>query len=316
LISGYLITKSYIQSRTIVGYFIKRIIRIVPAYIVVFWICVLCVAPFVGSEVSVISIQNLKNGLLATLRLLPPHVPGAFHGLPYDELNGSMWTIAYEFRCYIAAAFLGFIGLYKPCYRIILLLSVAMLVTLNATDASHSIQNVNSSLISLIGPLDRIVGSPDHNIKFFAVFGVGALYYVFRDWIVYTWPNALIAGGVLITLMFNHFLAEAAFMIFGGYIIFWFSFKVPVLSASRLDNNDDISYGLYLYAWPIQNLIIWNDRNISPWLLCVISLLGAGILGYASWKMIEKPSLNLFKKRMFFHHAEIAPRTKEVHKSI
>jgi peptidoglycan/LPS O-acetylase OafA/YrhL len=54
-----------------------------------------------------------------------------------------------------------------------------------------------------------------------------------------------------------------------------------------------------LYACPIQQVIIWNDRTINPLLLCCMSLPGAGMLGYASWKLVEKPMLRLARRRRF-----------------
>ncbi|MGP0061685.1 MAG: acyltransferase family protein [Beijerinckiaceae bacterium] len=287
LVSGYLITKSYIQSQSTASYLIKRVLRIVPGYLVSFWICVLVVAPFVGAEKTVLSAQNFEHQFLLVFLLSAPDVPGSFHGLPYAALNGSMWTIAYEFRCYLAAAVLGLLGVYTPRYRRFLLVAVIAFLILNAAGAMHEIHLPGSSL----------VGSPEISIRFAAVFGVGAVYYVFRDKIRLTSFGAVIAATVLVVMLFNHYAAEATFAVLGGYLIFWFAFKVPVFRASRFDNNADISYGLYLYAWPIQSLIIWSDRAVNPWLLCCMSVIGAGILGYASWRLIEKPALHLILRR-------------------
>jgi peptidoglycan/LPS O-acetylase OafA/YrhL len=137
-----------------------------------------------------------------------------------------------------------------------------------------------------------------HDIDFAAAFTVGQAYYLFRRSIRYTHFGALIAAVTLIGLMFSTRFAESAFMIVGGYLIFWFAFKVPVLSLSRADNKVDISYGTYLYAWPIQNLIIWNDPSVNPWVLCPITLACAGLFGLASWTFIEKPSLELLRTRL------------------
>jgi len=52
LISGYLITKSFQDSRTIGEYVLKRILRIYPAYVVAFLLCILAVGPFVGGDLA------------------------------------------------------------------------------------------------------------------------------------------------------------------------------------------------------------------------------------------------------------------------
>lgn len=150
------------------SYLTKRVLRIIPGYLVSFWICVLLIAPFVGGDIS---FHSVMDQLLLTLRLLQPDVPGALHDLPYDSLNGSMWTIAYEFRCYLVAALIGVVGAYKPQYRIIFLAAVAISLLLNATGTLHHVQEFHSGLI----------GTPEKSLRFFAIFGTGALFYVFRD---------------------------------------------------------------------------------------------------------------------------------------
>ena len=198
-----------------------------------------------------------------------------------------MWTIAYEFRCYLAAASIGLLGLYTSRYRAVLLLLLIALLMLNVIGALHGFHTVR----------DDILGSPQQTLEFSGIFGMGAIYYLFRDKAPLTNLGALLAATLLIGLLFSHALAGTAFTIFGGYLILWFAFKARVLSLSRFDNNVDISYGLYLYAWPIQNLIVWSDRTIDPWLLCCMSIFGAGLLGYASWKLVEKPMLRFAHRR-------------------
>jgi peptidoglycan/LPS O-acetylase OafA/YrhL len=55
----------------------------------------------------------------------------------------------------------------------------------------------------------------------------------------------------------------------------------------------DLSYGVYLYAWPVQKLIIWLDAGISPWLVFIQTTAIAGIIAFGSWVLVEKPLLNL-----------------------
>jgi peptidoglycan/LPS O-acetylase OafA/YrhL len=276
LISGYLITKSFIQSTSIESYLLKRFLRIYPAYLVSFWVCALIIAPFVGGEGSVLSI--IGHGILRMLSMSPPEVPGAFRGLhcaelPVLALNGSMWTILYEFLCYLATMVLGLLNMLETKNRALLLALVGVLLLLNATGVAPS----NMANI----------------VRFGAVYGVGALYYLFRDNIRLTNGGALVAVALLIALFPHSQLAEAALAICGGYLIFWFAFKVRVLRLSRAVTGTDISYGLYLYAWPIQNLVIWTNRSVNPWLVSCITLLAASLVAYASWTLVEKPCLRL-----------------------
>lgn len=279
LISGYLITKSFVQRQSTLAYLAKRILRIVPGYLASFWLCVLFIAPFVGAEN--LGLGHLHSRILQAFFLLPPEVPGAFQGLHYPMLNGSMWTIAYEFRCYLATLMLGLLGMFKPRYRAFLLIGISALLLLNM---AHTMDGAQMSG-------NRFIGEPMHALRFGSVFGVGMLFYLFRDKVRLTKAGALVASGLLIPLFFNHYAAEAVFSICGGYLIFWFAFQAPVLRLSRIVNRADISYGLYLYAWPLQNSIIWSNQSLNPWSLCCLTLIGAGVLAYASWMLIEKPSL-------------------------
>ena len=286
LISGYLITQSFMRSSSTFEYLLKRVLRIVPGYAVSFVLCVLVVAPFAGNGV-IWSLRLVEILLLQMLTLSPPMIAGAFDGLPYPLLNGAMWTIAYEFRCYLAVTVFGLLGICRPRYRIVAAGAVAILLMLNATGAMLT-DHPNQ---------DMLLGVAAYNTRFGAVFGVGALYYLFRDRIPLTNVGAGIAAILLGGMMFRPLLAEAAYAILGGYLILWFAFRVPVLRLSVLDNKVDISYGLYLYGWPAQTLIIWHDRTVNPWLLCCLSLALASLFGYASWILVEKPCMRLLRSQ-------------------
>lgn len=287
LISGFLITKSFIEGRSLRSFLTKRCLRIFPAFLVSFWICILVVAPFAGGAASLLSAATLGEQLARSICMLPPEVSGIFEGLPYPHLNGATWTIAYEFRCYILTALLGLFGVFKPRYRWLVLAGVMLLVMVNASGAAAELPTFGGFLL----------GTPHDTTRFTSVFGVGALFYLFRDKVKLTHAGAAAAAGLLFATLFSRHLAEAGVALFGGYLVFWFAFRVPVLRISRFDNAVDVSYGLYLYAWPVQMLIIWNDPHITPWALTSLSLLVATILGYASWTFIEKPALAVRRGR-------------------
>jgi peptidoglycan/LPS O-acetylase OafA/YrhL len=288
LISGFLITQSFVRSESTAAYFRKRMLRIIPGYLTSFLLCALCIAPFAGNG-RVLSIGGIRSLLLQMVTLSPPWIPGVFVGLPYPALNNAMWTIAYEFRCYLLVAALGMLGAFRPKYRPLLALAVGMLLVVNATGA---LRDVHTGYL-----VSYLVGDPVSTIRLSAVFGVGVVYYLFRNQIPLTQTGAAFAAVVLAGAMFWWRLAETSYAIFGGYLILYFALKLPMLHLSSVANKSDISYGLYLYGWPIQTLIIWNDHTIDPWLLCSLSLAAAATIGYASWRLVEKPCLNLAHTR-------------------
>jgi len=291
LISGYLITQSFNNSNSIRSYFLKRFLRIIPGYLVSFWICIIIVAPLGGATASIFSWKTLGHQLFLSLLLLPPDSDGGFASLPYPFLNGSMWTIGYEFRCYIFTAMIGILGIYRTHYRFAFLTLVVSCVILVGAGFTLDDHLLHSHTLTM-------------SVYFTAAYGTGALYYLYRDKYSLNNIGAMMSIAILCELLYSS-VSEVAFIIVGGYLIFWFAFKVPTVAFSRAANNFDVSYGIYLYAWPVQNLIIWNYRDVNPLILSFFTLAITGVLGAASWKLIEKPSLNLSK--IIHSNSTVAP---------
>lgn len=281
LISGYLITKSFQNTRSVQQYVLKRILRIYPGYVVAFLLCILAVGPFVGGKLTALSSATVLTDIVL---LHPPEMPGVFAGTPYPLLNGSMWTIAYEFRCYLLVILLGVTGLLSK--RVVLTTLTAAALTLSA---------LHIHIWDWL-PLWRLwpfIGQPDTNMRFAAIFGSGALFYLYRDRMRYDGRLAILAGTGLIALMFSPDWAEAAVAILGSYILFWFAFNVRSRALAGIGRKVDLSYGVYLYAWPVQKLLIWLNSGISPWLVSIATAAIAGLLAFGSWWLVEKPFLNL-----------------------
>jgi peptidoglycan/LPS O-acetylase OafA/YrhL len=103
---------------------------------------------------------------------------------------------------------------------------------------------------------------------------------------------------LLVICLFFQPLVALALAIFGGYLIFWFALHCPVLPISRFTNKTDLSYGIYLYAWPIQSSIaFFTNRSINPWVLSLITLALAAAAASVSWTFIEKPALALAHRK-------------------
>jgi peptidoglycan/LPS O-acetylase OafA/YrhL len=288
LISGYLITKSFEHSRSAGSYLLKRGLRIYPGYVVAYLLCVFALGPFVGGRIADLSGARV---LMEMAGLMAPGMQGVFPGTPYPALNGSMWTIAYEFRCYLLVIVVGAAGLLSRRGIIAGIAAAALALT--------------AERFKFWIPLEALVGAPDITIRFVGIFGCGALYYLYRDRVRYDWKFASVAGLALLPLMFSMRLAEAAVAILGGYILFWFAFNVRSERLSTIGADVDISYGVYLYAWPVQKILTWWYPKISPWLLFAVATVVASGLAYVSWHLIEKPLLNLktasFRKRLIAH---------------
>lgn len=115
-ISGFLVTQSWLSDRNAFRFCLRRALRIWPALIVV----VIIAALVLGPAVTTLTINDyLIHGATwdyfqALIMRIHFVLPGVFNDNPGGaSVNGSLWTIPYEVRCYIVMAIIGFLGLLR-----------------------------------------------------------------------------------------------------------------------------------------------------------------------------------------------------------
>lgn len=282
-----------------IDYFRKRVLRIHPGFVVNGLLCMFVLAPLVGAGVTVFRFPDSVEAPLRLLVLQIHNFPGTFSGMPVSVVNGSAWTIPYEFRCYIVVALLGIFGTYRSLRFGVLLVTLAAMFV-SALDV----------LPRGSGLLYVLFGGPDQTVRLTGVFMVGMIFYLYREQIPLRGAIAGLAAAVLIAAPFVPVATEFAVAMLGGYLIFWFALRFRPLRVSIWANETDLSYGIYLYAWPVQMAIAYFDRSITSWTLSFLALGVSAILAYFSWTFVEKPALGLaHKNRAFIPAAAIASET-------
>jgi peptidoglycan/LPS O-acetylase OafA/YrhL len=127
-------------------------------------------------------------------------------------------------------------------------------------------------------------------------FLTGTTFFLYRDRVRFTRVGLIVSAAVLFLALFRYASAAIFLPWLGTYLLLGLGFAPP-LPGTAIVRRLDVSYGTYLYGWPIQELIISNWRDINPWLLFAISLplsLGAGWL---SWQLIEGPAMTWMGRR-------------------
>jgi peptidoglycan/LPS O-acetylase OafA/YrhL len=287
LISGYLILKSFYSTSSVKSYFTKRILRIYPGFIVASLFCILVVTPIAGSW-NLISNLNSTDWIKTFTNLVileGPEVNGLFMGDQPFILNGAMWSIWLEFLCYISIPVFFLLGLHKKrLYITVTIAIVSLFIFLLITNKD----------IWLPYPL-RI--SAYLSTRLLSAFLIGGAYYYFRDRVIWNRNLSLASLILLLICLSFKYTAELGFFIFGGYLIFNFALNYKNKTLNQIGTKNDISYGVYLYAWPIQMLIVQHYPGISPVVMTLATMASVAILGYLSWIYVEQPFMKM-KKRL------------------
>ena len=290
IISGFLITQSWVKNPNLKLFLTKRTLRIFPAFIAAAVFCALIVGPLSTSDTSAYWQSFKWPKFLVYLFLLPADVVGpdmslVFPSLPFPSfINGSFWTLRYEFECYVLVAFLGLLGFYKGKRWI--LCAFALLLTLWTIQSLTHWQIFSGREIPLLGNMQRWA-------RLLTFFLTGMTFYLYRARIPYSRRLFWISFAAIGLSIFSRTSFEVVLPLFGGYCLLYVAFNRRV-GLQNFGKHGDYSYGLYLYAFPIQQLLIYHFKtqitalNLFP-LAFVFSLMCA----FFSWHLVEKRFLQL-----------------------
>jgi peptidoglycan/LPS O-acetylase OafA/YrhL len=293
-LSGFLITKSRQGKSTIFRFFWRRALRIFPA----FWAALILTA-FVLAPIAWWHVHGTIHGYISsptespltyfsnnvTLSLHQRNIAGMGNEVPLAaccgrDWNGSAWTLLYEFKGYIIIGVLGLFGVLG--YRKLALTAFAMMLALNTL----TFLSINAN-ISVIDPLMRDF----FNIMLLTPFLFGMVFALYGDKIRIDDRIALAAACIAI---FTYFIAHG-WNIYGQfaflYLLMWCAVRLPLTNWER---HGDMSYGLYIYAWPIMQFTAFFHLQTRGWLAYHVGVIVlCHVAAYTSWHLLERRALSL-----------------------
>lgn len=292
VISGFLVSASWARRPQISPFLLKRAFRIYPAFLFASCFCAFVAGPWGADSVPRYWRDFGFVRFFLYLPLLPADVVGpdmarVFARLPYPHvIDGSFWTLRYEFGMYFLVAALGLFGAFRR--RVWLLglfgLLYALFAVLQGTSTIHILSR----------PLP-LVGSPAAWVRFAVFFGSGMIFYLFRDRVSFSLALGLICFGVLLLAGTRLALFSAALPICGSYLLFYAAFH-PQIRLQNFARFGDFSYGMYLFAFPVQQLLVQHyGLVLTPFRLFLAAFPLTLLCAVVSWHCVEAPCLALKK---------------------
>jgi peptidoglycan/LPS O-acetylase OafA/YrhL len=289
-LSGFLVTGSALRNPTVSTFFANRALRIVPALSVEVTLSAIILGPIVTMVAlsQYFSDPLFLRYFLNILGVAQYRLPGVFADNPWAHLvNANMWTLAPEFWCYAITLLLMGTGLIVKRRFMTVAIVVAVIV---------------STLAILYDPTIAVHSDSTRFARWFIVlmFFLGMLFHIAADKIPLS-PVLFVAcaAGYYVLTIFNLLGPVAGIMltycmVYLGFMTFpWFDRMI----------RDDMSYGMYLYGFPITQTAVWlllprlDGLNMIGQFAIIFPLVVATTMLFSivSWKTIERPALRLKK---------------------
>ena len=281
VISGFLITRSFDQRRHVKDWLAARFLRLFPGLFVVLIVTAFLYGPvttalpigsyFSNSETFTYVPRNL------TLAFLQNGLPGVLETNPFPvAINGSLWTLFHEVACYGGVFLAGMLGLFRTKRHAAILFAfyVVLYLVFYAPQPGTLLTPRAIALRNLSLP-----------------FAIGAAAYVWRDSIRLHWAVIPLGALALVPLRWT--------VVFDVTLILWIAYTVMLLAylpagkIRRYNDLGDYSYGIYIYAFPVQQLMVWALGPMTPLMNMALSFPLVLCCAVLSWHFIESPALRL-----------------------
>ncbi|PUE31984.1 hypothetical protein B9Z46_14520 [Limnohabitans sp. Hippo4] len=285
-ISGYLVAQSWHRDPNVPRFLVKRALRIFPGLLVCTVLSVVVLGPLLTTlDMATYWGNEHTRGYFTNVALyMTYHLPGVFanNKLPH-AVNGSLWSLPVEFFMYFLLAFLGFVGTWFQNQKWgawltgLVTFSFMILVALWALPSSEAwvVYRTDLRQIPLCG----------------VYFMVGTCLYQFKLQRFFSLSNVVLSVVLWLSLSRDIQL----FVLASWFVL---PFVVLAFGLSRHSwlsrwHDKDYSYGIYIYAFPVQQSLVsfWPQMPLLLYLIC--TLVFTVTLAAASWHFVEKQALKL-----------------------
>ena len=278
IISGFLITASWLSRSSADSYLRARILRIWPAFTLAFLLSALFTALAAGPDFFHYLRSIPKQSWLTGIFTLDPFElerPLAFPNNPMPHVvNGPLWTIRIEFAFYLAVALVGSLNLFR--FRSLILTFTLASIVLATWEEAH------------------VPFAWQRWARFASFFSAGSLFYLYRHQIPRSLPLAIASLLIALAPLFFPISSFLTLPFAGSYLLFYLAFSAPP-ALCQFGSHIDLSYGTYLYGGILQQVYFSLAPHPSPWLCFLFTLPACLALAALSWFLVEKPAKLWFR---------------------
>lgn len=277
MVSGFLIAASG-ERNSVKDFYLARALRILPGLLVCLFLMAFVLGPVITSLplAEYFSQGQVYKYFYSPLLIFKDAqfvLPGVtftprFQGV---SVNGSLWTIPLEMRMYLV---LGALVLVARFFR-----WPASGLTLMALLVSLGLHTLHPAYA-------------DYPFKLVVCFLAGSAFYSCRAMIPHAGWLLLLCAGLFLLSKGGRF-EVFTFATLTIYATLYFAY-CPQLRLPSL--VQDYSYGIYLYAFPIQQILAGAMPWAGPYWLMLAAVPASWLAGYVSWQLVEKPAL-LMRRR-------------------
>lgn len=292
--SGYLVTGSLVSRKNIIHFFLARFLRIFPGLLIALLFCVFIIGISYSNLTGIdyLSHPRTYSFIFTNLNLLSNKLqwdlPGVFLNNPYKvAVNGSLWTLPWEINMYIILFTIGIMLYMKPSL---------------ANPSKIWIPLVMIYIISTLLFFLSYYNNPNdfsHKLRFLSTFFAGASLYIFRHYIMISHRIFFIILFMLIYFSNTIQIFFSLYHILIAYLVLYFAF-FPYKKLHQFNQLGDYSYGVYIYAFPVQQAVSNSFPGIAPNRMFLLSSIITLCCAIISWHFIESPLLKLKSRYIWF----------------